>query len=119
MIDERALHAPRGLVLGERALAALEQRVHHLAVDVELELLGREVADAYREARLVPGEPSELELRGEPADVADGGPVPEVPRGPQFVVATTGMPAAFITSLAFGLFIASAEARMPLPPTDG
>ena len=56
--DER----PRVVVRGESATARLVEHVEHLAVDVELELLARAVADPNRLRALVAGEPGELEL---------------------------------------------------------
>ena len=48
---------------GEAALARLVERVHHLAVDVELQLRRGGVADAHRLRALVAGEPGELQFR--------------------------------------------------------
>jgi len=42
------LQRPRVIVSREPVAARLVQRVHHLAVGVELELLVRRVADAHR-----------------------------------------------------------------------
>ena len=49
----------------EPGLARLQERVHQLAVDVELELLRGGVADPHRRRALVAGQPVELEL-GQP-----------------------------------------------------
>ena len=60
-----------GVVRGREALAArLVERVDDLAVDVELALVGRAVADADRLRALVAGEPGKLEL-GEPPLAGD------------------------------------------------
>ena len=63
VVEQRALDGatPAGRS-GSRADARLVERVDHLAVDVELELLARRVADADRRGALVAGEPRELEL---------------------------------------------------------
>ena len=53
------------VVGGQPVDARLVQRVDHLAVHVELELLVRGVADAHRRRALVAGQPVELAL-GEP-----------------------------------------------------
>ena len=46
------------------------QRVHQLAVDIELQLLVGGVADAHRPAVLVPGQPRQL-VFGQPALAGD------------------------------------------------
>ena len=63
-VHDRPLQRP-GVVVGRQAVGAcLVQRVHHLAVHVELELLVRGVADANRRRACVPGQPLELLARG-------------------------------------------------------
>src|SRR5207244_10944405 len=42
------LHPPTAVALTETAAASLMQRIHYLAVDVELELVVRAIADAHR-----------------------------------------------------------------------
>ena len=59
------------MVVGVEAVhARLVQHVHHLAVDVELELLVRRVADPHRPRAGVPRQPVEL-LLGDAALAAD------------------------------------------------
>src|SRR5258708_11422319 len=53
---------PRGAV-GEAADAALVQRVHHLAEDVELKLVGGGVPDAYGLRAFVADEPRDRPFR--------------------------------------------------------
>ena len=62
---------------GEPFARGLMQQVQDLAVDVELELPGRVVADANRERTLVPGEPLDRYL-GDPALAADAVHDPQV-----------------------------------------
>ena len=50
--EQGLLQRPCGLLDGKPVDARLVQRVHHLAVHVELELLARGVADAHREPTL-------------------------------------------------------------------
>ena len=45
MLDQRALQRPAVFGRGQAALARLMEGVHQLAIDVELELLVRGVAD--------------------------------------------------------------------------
>jgi hypothetical protein len=48
LLDQRPLERASPSPLAEIALAGLVQRVHHLAIDVELQLAVRGVADAHR-----------------------------------------------------------------------
>ena len=56
-VEQHALERPRIVVLREAGLAADIQRIDHLAVDVELELRSRGVADAHRRRARVTGQP--------------------------------------------------------------
>ena len=62
MLEERALQGPGRHVARHAVLAALVQRVHHLAVDVELQLARGCVADAHRRGFLVARQPVEGQL---------------------------------------------------------
>src|SRR5689334_8148032 len=63
ILGERALQPP-GIVVGFDAGAPGEmERVHDLAVNVELELVGCRVADSDGRGAFVAGQPVELELR--------------------------------------------------------
>src|SRR4029077_13227775 len=52
VLEQRALHVPGGLVGGDAELARLVERIHQLAVDVELQLRRRGIADAQRRRAL-------------------------------------------------------------------
>ncbi len=56
------LQRPRVLLLGDAVDAGLVERVHHLAVYVDLQLLARRVADSDRRRALVPVAPGHLVL---------------------------------------------------------
>src|SRR5829696_9947681 len=64
--QQRALQPPGMLVGLEPGFASLQERIHQLPVDVELELLRRRVADPHRGAAFVSRQPIELELREPP-----------------------------------------------------
>src|SRR5690242_291034 len=66
MLRQRPLHVPRRVIACEAALAALMQRVHDFAVNVELQLDGSGVADSHGSRRLVTLQPPERHL-GQPA----------------------------------------------------
>src|ERR687888_386282 len=66
VLEQLALQRPCRRLDWQSVCAALEQRVEHLAVDVELQLLARLVADTHRRRALVSGQPVELELRQPP-----------------------------------------------------
>ncbi len=66
MLEHLALHVPGGLVRLQAADARQMQRVHHFAVDVELELADRVVADAHGLRALVARQPVDLQLRQAP-----------------------------------------------------
>ena len=53
-------------LLREPVCARLVEGVHDLAVDVDLELLARCIADAHGRRSLVTGQPRQLELRQAP-----------------------------------------------------
>ncbi len=61
-VEQRALQRPCVVGGREPRLAADVQAVEHLAPHVELELLGRRVADAHGRRALVPGQPVDGEL---------------------------------------------------------
>src|SRR4051794_39538920 len=67
---ERSLHTPRVIVGRQADLSRLIERVHHLAVDVELSLLIGRITDAYGVRLLVPVEPGQLEF-GKPSLAAE------------------------------------------------
>ena len=62
MRDQRALERPAASSSARPAAAPDVQRVQHLAVDVELHLPRRGVADAHRRGALVAGQPGHLVL---------------------------------------------------------
>ena len=64
--SERLLERPGLGALGDAADARLVERVHHLAVDVELELLVGGVADAHGFGVLVARQPGNLPLAEQP-----------------------------------------------------
>ncbi len=66
VVEHAELDPPRLRVEPDAAHARLVERVEHLAVDVELELLARRVADPHRARALVAGEPRQLVLRQPP-----------------------------------------------------
>ncbi len=61
-LDEVARQRPGLLVGADRELTREVQRIQYLAVDVELELCRRGVADAHRPRVLIAGQPIDLEL---------------------------------------------------------
>src|SRR3954454_23199288 len=61
-LHQVVLERPGVVVGGKPVRARLVQRVHHLAVDVELELAVRGVPNPDRTRAFVPGEPVELVL---------------------------------------------------------
>ena len=65
-LEQVPLQRPRVVVGVEAVHARLVQRVHHLAVHVELELLVRRVADPHRARACVAGQPVELVLGDAP-----------------------------------------------------
>ena len=71
-LEHHLLQRPGGLVPLELRGPRLVQHVEHLAVDVELELVARAVADPHRLRALVAFEPRQLELGQAPLP---GGPV--------------------------------------------
>src|SRR5512143_2015584 len=68
--EQCLLQAPRLVEGAQLRLPRRVQYVHQLAVDVELALLHREVADPYRTTVLVAFEPRQLVL-GQPAAARD------------------------------------------------
>src|SRR5437762_594650 len=64
--EERLLQRPRMRLPPEAVCARLVERIHHLAVDVDLELLARGVPDPHGRRALVAGQPRQLELREPP-----------------------------------------------------
>ena len=65
-VEQRDLERPRSRrpspTSARAAARMIDSDVEHLAVDVELELVARRVADPHRRRALVAGEPVELEL---------------------------------------------------------
>src|SRR6185312_12732867 len=66
MVEQRALDPPSPLVLAQAAESRLIERVHELAVDIELQLGVRRVADADGAGTLIAGQPRYLPLRQPP-----------------------------------------------------
>src|ERR1700720_1653326 len=66
MREQRALKLPRGREVLETAEPRMMERVHHFAVNIELQLVGGSVADAHRFRVLVSAEPRHLAL-GQPS----------------------------------------------------
>src|SRR5262245_56710448 len=66
MVEQPQLQLPRVRIEGKPVLARLVEAVEYLAVDVELELVARGVADAHRLRALVTVEPRQLELAEAP-----------------------------------------------------
>src|SRR5262245_36884408 len=62
LVRERDLEAPRGPTRWNSADVRLVKRVHHLAEDVQLELLVRRVTDAHRTRTFITRKPRELPL---------------------------------------------------------
>src|SRR5215470_4362640 len=62
MLDQLQLQVPFGAHRRQAALTALKQRIHDLAENVDLQLLGRSIADAHRLCALITGEVGELPL---------------------------------------------------------
>ncbi len=65
-VEDAAREAPRVVGGCQTLTPRLVERVDDLAVDVELALVGRAVADADRLRALVAGEPGKLELGESP-----------------------------------------------------
>lgn len=66
MVGQRQLQIPPGLARAEAALARLLERVHQLAIDVELELLVRGIADPHRLRSEIAGQPVDVPFRQPP-----------------------------------------------------
>ncbi len=63
---EDLLQRPRGRVRRHAGTPCLVQGIHHLPVNIQLDLRGCRVADAHRAGAFVAGQPAQLQL-GEPA----------------------------------------------------
>src|SRR5665811_13612 len=62
MLDDRELKFPAGLLRREAAFPRLMQRIEQLAIDIELGLLVRGIADAHGRGLLVSWQPGKLDL---------------------------------------------------------
>lgn len=62
VLQHRALDRPCGFVGLQAADAREVQRVHHFAIDVDLQLVDRAVADAHRRRALVARQPRDFPL---------------------------------------------------------
>ena len=99
-VHERELQSPFVRTFGQFAPGVI-QRVHHLAVDIELELTAGGVADPDRRRVLVSGQPVELQLGQspfagdavhdlQPARIAGGGAEQPVPPRDRFLLVACG-----------------------------